>query len=64
MVADIRQAPQKWTFILPNGEFSDGVAMVLAMLRQLHDGQKRRHGGDLSVRSTPKRRLGPQSTSL
>ena len=64
MVADIRQAPQKWTFILPNGEFSDGVAdgarHAASTARRAEAAARWR---SVRCRPTPKRRLGPQSTS-
>ena len=45
MIKDVAQAPQNFTFAIGNGANSDGVGMVLAMMRQLWEGQTSRHGG-------------------
>lgn len=45
MIRDVANAPQNFTFAIGNGDRSDGVGMVLAMMRQLWEGQTSRHGG-------------------
>lgn len=45
MIADVRNKPQKWKFVLDASPTSPGVDVILGMMRSLWDGQTSRHGG-------------------
>jgi hypothetical protein len=44
MITDVRNAPQNFEFVVPDGDNSNGVETVVNMMRQLWEGQSR-HGG-------------------
>jgi hypothetical protein len=50
MVADVRNAPQKWESTLVDKNNSSGVTTVLTMMAQLWDGQTSRHAGTQPTR--------------
>lgn len=45
MIRDINAKPSKWKFAMNDSPNADGVQMVLAIMRQLWEGQTSRHGG-------------------